>query len=107
MLVKRKMRQILNLLLGHIQDRIYLYNFLAFIFLFTLIYYFFTDEDEYTVLSTNTREDFNKMTNFLDFLYYSIMTQSTVGYGDITPNSNKVRILSALQALTTVLLISF
>ena len=33
----------------------------------------------------------------LDFLYYSITTQTTVGYGDITPISRVSKILAMLQ----------
>jgi ion channel len=37
--------------------------------------------------------------SLLDFLYFSVMTQATVGYGDIIPNSTEVRIVVVLQVL--------
>lgn len=40
-------------------------------------------------------------------LYYSITTQSTVGYGDITPNSRLTRTLTSIQMLTTMLLVFY
>ncbi|MGA3286138.1 MAG: potassium channel family protein [Bacteroidota bacterium] len=44
--------------------------------------------------------------SFWDFLYFSTITQTTVGYGDILPNRTLVRILVMLQLLiTSVLLI--
>lgn len=36
---------------------------------------------------------------FLDFLYFSTMTQATAGYGDIIPNSTRVRFLAMVQVL--------
>jgi Ion channel len=40
-----------------------------------------------------------QMWSFWDFLYFSTITQSTVGYGDILPNSTLVRMVVALQVL--------
>lgn len=37
--------------------------------------------------------------SFWDFLYFSAITQSTVGYGDILPNSTVVRMIVVLQVL--------
>jgi hypothetical protein len=37
--------------------------------------------------------------NFFDFFYFSTITQATVGYGDMLPNSTYIRILVALQTL--------
>lgn len=39
-------------------------------------------------------------------LYYSFMTQATVGYGDIIPGHRLVRVLSVLQAITGVMYIA-
>lgn len=40
--------------------------------------------------------------NFFDFFYFSTITQATVGYGDMLPNSTFIRILVALQTLIGV-----
>ena len=37
--------------------------------------------------------------SYWDFLYFSVITQATVGYGDILPNRTAVRMLVCLQTL--------
>lgn len=37
---------------------------------------------------------------FVDALYLSLMTMTTLGYGDVTPSTGWMRILATLQALT-------
>jgi hypothetical protein len=44
---------------------------------------------------------------FGDFLYYSIMNQTTIGATDIYPNSNFVRVLISLQALVSIFITVF
>lgn len=41
-----------------------------------------------------------------DLLYFSLVTLSTVGYGDIVPLSGKARIVTALEGMTGVLYIA-
>jgi hypothetical protein len=45
--------------------------------------------------------------DFADFLYFSVVTQSTVGYGDIVPNTRRARLLVALQLLVGVFITGF
>ena len=40
--------------------------------------------------------------DFLDFCYFSVVTMTTLGYGDIIPNSRKVRYWVMLQAILGV-----
>ena len=42
---------------------------------------------------------------FFDRLYFSVVTQTTLGTGDIFPASRKVRILSMLQAMSTIFIL--
>lgn len=44
---------------------------------------------------------------FLDALYFSVITLSTVGYGDIVPGSDLVRVLSSIEIVAGVLLLLF
>jgi hypothetical protein len=37
--------------------------------------------------------------SYIDFLYFSVITQGTVGYGDIIPNCRLVRVLVATQVV--------
>lgn len=45
--------------------------------------------------------------NFLEGLYFSIVTLSTVGYGDITPITHPIRVVAAVQILAGILLLMF
>jgi voltage-gated potassium channel len=42
--------------------------------------------------------------SFSDFLYFSTITQATVGYGDMLPNSTMIRMIVTIQTLLGVLL---
>jgi voltage-gated potassium channel len=39
------------------------------------------------------------MLNYWDFLYFSGITQTTVGYGDMLPNSTAIRMIVLAQIL--------
>ncbi len=45
--------------------------------------------------------------SFTESLYFSVVTLSTVGYGDITPQSDVIRIIVAIQVIFGVLLLIF
>ena len=47
----------------------------------------------------NHLKDSNHYLSFLDFLYFSTITQSSTGYGDILPNSKLVRMVVTLQII--------
>ena len=47
--------------------------------------------------------DRDGMINAAEFLYYSFVTMTTLGYGDITPMTAQARSLSILQAIFGVL----
>jgi hypothetical protein len=45
--------------------------------------------------------------DFADFFYFSTVTMTTLGYGDITPNDTKTRMLVASQSLFGVFFVGF
>lgn len=45
--------------------------------------------------------------SFVDSLYFSLITVSTVGYGDITPASNAIRAVTAVEVMIGILLFLF
>ena len=47
----------------------------------------------------------SKIQKFFDRVYFSIVTGTTLGYGDIYPLSNKVKIIVILQLLTTIIIL--
>ncbi len=51
-------------------------------------------------------DEYRSLTYF-ESLYFSVITLATVGYGDIVPSSNLVRMLAAFEVIVGVLLILF
>ena len=43
--------------------------------------------------------------DYFDRLYFSVVTQTTLGYGDIFPADKMLRLVAMLQALTTIFII--
>lgn len=64
-------------------------SIIIFTFIYYLIYYYDPDA-------------FSGMDNGLDCLYFSCVTQSTVGYGDILPVKKKSKLICGIQILVTL-----
>lgn len=45
--------------------------------------------------------------HFFDFIYFSIVTATSTGYGDIVPNSTSVRILASIEIIASISLFGF
>ena len=45
--------------------------------------------------------------SFLNALYFSLITQTTIGYGDISPVSGLAKLFSALQGISTFIIVVF
>lgn len=54
---------------------------------------------------TEIAENKNYKFGLLDRLYFSVITQSTIGFGDVVPASRRVRLLAALQAVSTLVIV--
>ena len=46
-----------------------------------------------------------KKVSFIDFLFFSICTQTTIGFGNIVPRHDLIKILISLQLLISIALI--
>lgn len=58
-----------------------------------------TRDEELRRILTSIEGDTPDVWTFPDFIYFSAITQCTVGYGDILPNSTPVRFLVTLQTI--------
>lgn len=73
------------------------------------LYFFLTliDHQAFEGLTKSNASDLNVLEiAFLDFLYYSYVTLSTLGYGDITPMSSAARALASLEAICGVMYVA-
>lgn len=52
-------------------------------------------------LSKQHQGSFNKQLNWVDALYLSVVSHTTVGYGDIVPQTKNAKILNVIHLLTT------
>lgn len=55
----------------------------------------------YTEIAANKNYKFG----LLDRFYFSVITQSTIGFGDVVPASRRVRTIAMCQALCTLLIV--
>jgi hypothetical protein len=68
------------------------------IFFYTIIYYFISDNH---LIYTNI----TKGHKLIDCFYYSFVTQSTVGYGDIVPVTNLSKLITISQIFLTYIIL--
>lgn len=55
--------------------------------------------------AAGTRLDFLTDNHFIDYLYFSIVTQSLLGYGDIIPATRTVRAVVSIQVLISLIIL--
>jgi len=79
--------------------RLLFVNLLLMIF-FAIIYKLIDKEQEQSFSQ-------DKKMSMLDSIYYSVVTHTTVGYGDISPKSNKARIATILHILFVLIISMF
>lgn len=77
-------------------------SIVSLIIIFSLAYYLldvFTDETHFNGLDDKS--------SYFDKLYLSIITQATIGFGDVTPASKMAKTLVMLQALSTIVVVLY
>ena len=67
------------------------------IVVYSLIYYYLAHTEKF-----GTEED-DSFKTYTDSLYYTIVTQFTIGYGDITPKTRLFKMLCCSQILVAFL----
>ncbi len=57
-------------------------------------------------VSDTGKEAFSNSPNYFDLFYYTIITFTTVGYGDIVPITMEAKIVSSLISITNIICIT-
>lgn len=68
-------------------------------FVCTIAYMTFLTDDDFHWFTPGTK-------TFVDYLYFSSTTMSTIGYGDIVPKTTRARVLVMVQQLIAVCILS-
>ena len=66
----------------------------------------YVSPDEKKLNYTEIAADKSYKFSLLDRLYFSTITQTTIGFGDVVPASRRVRMLAMLQAFCTLLIVA-
>lgn len=70
--------------------------------IYSLVYVFFcSDSSDWNGIDPKTDRTF--LEKFMNRLYFSVVTFSTVGYGDISPKTHKARMLVMTQILFNII----
>lgn len=73
-----------------------LINHISTIIFFSIVYYVLYKHDSNTFIHSKKSSELS----YLDIVQFSLITQTTVGYGHIIPNSTPCKIVNILQLLT-------
>jgi voltage-gated potassium channel len=73
----------------------YLFTNIIIVVLFALIYWIFGSKEHFQNISMPKKPNLS----FLDALYFSFTTNCTLGYGDIVPISDAMKIVSIIHTL--------
>lgn len=86
----------------------FLLNHILIILFFAFTYYTLSNYIEGSMINNNS-DDKNKPLSMYDSIHFSLVTQTTVGYGNIVPNHLITKIFNTLQLFTIygILLIDF
>jgi len=72
------------------------------VIIFSFIYYNFFTKDDFFGRDINDTKYFS----YLEAFYFSLVTQSTVGFGYLSPKTGKTRVIVILQILMLLFIFS-
>lgn len=84
----------------------FVYLWLLYNLIFSLIYWLLTDFSQHHILVFQDRPISKDIYGFLDSLYFSLVTSTTLGYGDIVP-IGLLRPVAAIQSALGLLILTF
>lgn len=82
--------------------KLFIMQYIISVTIFALIYYSF-DKKKHFILKPERKDKYTRLT-ILEALYFSLNTQTGVGYGDIVPGSNLAKIINMIQQLGNIIL---
>lgn len=68
------------------------------------IYWLFGTHDHFNFTSSSTSSNY---LTFIDALYFAFTTNTTIGYGDITPKSQLLRFITITHTIAIVILLVY
>ena len=75
--------------------------FILSIIVFSLVYYFIcTPKQFYSNILSPDGDHLRPVDEYFDLVYFSFITQSTTGFGDIAPRGTLARVIVMLQVLS-------
>ena len=78
---------------------------IIYLLILSCTYYFldqYSSENVFLIRDSNQHK-----ISFWEAIYFTIITQSTIGYGDIVPKSPLTHFLVSFQALSTIILVIY
>ena len=75
------------------------------IIIYSFVYYKFFTKDDF-IYDTHLKKPQKAYNKYFEMLYFSVINQSTVGFGDISPKSQMAKVVVMIQILTSFVLLS-
>ena len=85
----------------------FIYRYSLSIIIFAFLYYFshyYIEKNMNSAFNSDTDKDNYQDYSFWQFLYFSLGTQSFIGYGDFVPTNYISKMLTALQIFIAVMI---
>ena len=74
------------------------------IVIFSFIYYRYCDHEKDFYYGIYPKPKHNVLNDHIDYLYFSAQIQSTLGFGDMAPKTNKARMIVVSQLLASFII---